>query len=260
MIYVNGAKLDVISFPGGERNVKLEDSLIDILECGTNSVSVSCYFRGSDDIIDLLLVSNAIRSISPNSKIFLKIPYFPAARDDRLMVEGQAFGLQVYAQMIKLCNFEHISVVDPHSDVLGGMFEPGKLEIKSQTDFFDIQIVERMCLVAPDSGAVKKAFRTAQEFELPLIEASKKRDVSTGEITSTYINPEDVKKFETFVVVDDICDGGRTFIELAKAIEAIKPEADLKLMVTHGLFTKGKEELLKYYSEVKAAFDWTELK
>ena len=44
-----------------------------------------------------------------------------------------------------------------------------------------------------------------------------------------------------FYIVDDICDGGRTFIEIAKYLK----EADsidssrIHLMVTHGFFTKG---------------------
>ena len=50
------------------------------------------------------------------------------------------------------------------------------------------------------------------------------------------------------LVLDDICDGGRTFIELAKATSGI--QFDLQLAVTHGIFSKGREELNKYYSKI----------
>lgn len=29
------------------------------------------------------------------------------------------------------------------------------------------------------------------------------------------------------------------------------------LLVTHGIFSKGKEQLLKYYDKVEAYFDWS---
>jgi ribose-phosphate pyrophosphokinase len=39
-------------------------------------------------------------------------------------------------------------------------------------------------------------------------------------------------------MVDDICDGGRTFIELAKELRGMGAEK-VHLYVTHGFFTKG---------------------
>jgi len=48
-------------------------------------------------------------------------------------------------------------------------------------------------------------------------------------------------------VVDDICDGGGTFIGLADLLDERAMRADL--YVTHGLFSQGTEKLVQRYSE-----------
>jgi len=64
---------------------------------------------------------------------------------------------------------------------------------------------------------------------------AKDRDVKTGNITRTSITP--IVHGGNAIIVDDICDGGRTFIELAKCL---KPACDkVYLYVTHGIFSKG---------------------
>jgi ribose-phosphate pyrophosphokinase len=54
--------------------------------------------------------------------------------------------------------------------------------------------------------------------------------------------------------VDDICDGGRTFIELAKAIRTARPTEIFKdnifLIVTHGIFSAGFQNLSQYFTEI----------
>jgi ribose-phosphate pyrophosphokinase len=46
------------------------------------------------------------------------------------------------------------------------------------------------------------------------------------------------------LIVDDICDGGATFIRAARALRAIEPDVEVGLCVTHGIFSKGRQHLL----------------
>jgi hypothetical protein len=87
--------VEPIQFSAGELQVRLFDVDLSTLE------SVSVEFRSSDDIITLGLVADTIkRARGSLDGIDLFIPYFPAARQDR--VEGQeSFGLKVYADIIK---------------------------------------------------------------------------------------------------------------------------------------------------------------
>ena len=56
---------------------------------------------------------------------------------------------------------------------------------------------------------------------------------------------------KTFVIVDDICDGGRTFIELAKVIRKdYSKDSKIVLIITHGIFSKGFETVFEHVDEV----------
>mgnify|MGYP000532971753 CR=1 FL=1 len=238
------------TFPGGERNVKIVDS--EIIAGVANTYIIECLFKGSDDLIDMMLLVNAIRNanVSPFPvNIALSIPYFPFARQDRVMTVGEPFALQIAVNIIKSCNFDLIFTYDPHSDVLAGMFEPGKLVVHYQYELMKSLIQglpfynKNSALISPDAGALKKIYSLAKELDFPVIEASKKRDVKTGEIVKTAIDTKELSSYDVLYVVDDICDGGRTFIELAKVIRDGGFAGELYLCVTHGIFSKGIEVL-----------------
>ena len=110
----------------------------------------------------------------------------------------------------------------------------------------------RIVLVSPDAGAYKKVFGVGQLFGIEnIITASKVRDVKTGKILSTEL--PSIKKYNDsmkYVIVDDICDGGKTFIELSKAIKEQKSDAKIYLIVTHGIFSKGCDELMEHIERI----------
>lgn len=232
------------TFPGGERSCKLLDSV-------DNTLIVEVNYRSSDDMVDMLLLVNALRYAHAGVRIRARIPYFPGARQDRVMTGGEPFSLQVFVQMVKMCNFESIEIDDPHSDVLSGMFEPGQLIVNAQHDIFYHHVVncflsgdqENLFLVSPDAGALKKIHKLSQATMVPVIESVKVRDVATGNIISTRVEKVDVSGPVRLIVVDDIIDGGRTFIELATELRKVYNVSELILFATHGIFSKGKQVL-----------------
>lgn len=239
----NGAEvpLKFWTFPGGERNVRIEGTLLNGYQR-----TIKCMFKSSDDIVDIILLVNAIRNINPVPYINLEIPYFPFARQDRVMVKGEPHALQAFAGVINMLDFGSIYCEDPHSDVLAGLFPPGKFKYATQAElFFNACPVNltKCAIISPDAGALKKIYAVAKATELPVIEAFKVRDPATGAILTSYIDAyaEELKVYDTLIIVDDICDGGRTFIELAKVIKEMGFTGKLVLKVTHGLFSKGIE-------------------
>lgn len=241
------------TFPGGERNVRIisPEKITKF-----RSFMVECIFKSSDDIIDMLLLVNAIRNIEKNTRIWLNIPYFPFARQDRVMVSGEPLALQVMVSIINSCKFDEIKILDPHSDVLAGMLDPGILKIVDQTEACRLNLLlagitnPNTFLVSPDSGALKKIYKTAKNFNVPVVEAQKIRDVKTGDITKTFVNLVETEPRPKFIILDDICDGGRTFIELAKELRYVYGDCVIKLVVTHGIFSKGFDTLYQYIDEV----------
>jgi len=81
-----------------------------------------------------------------------------------------------------------------------------------------------------------------------VVECSKVRDVKTGQLSNFKVYTENLNK-KTCVVVDDICDGGGTFLGLAKKLKA-KNCGKLILIVTHGIFSKGLEKLEEAYDVI----------
>jgi ribose-phosphate pyrophosphokinase len=258
------------SFPGGERGVKLPETVLESStedpDGDTSHYVITCDFRGSNDIMDVLLLNNALKQVNPWTVILLDIPYFPYGRQDRVSAKGESFSLQVVANLFRSCMFYSIHTLDIHSDVLAGMFSPGILINTPQDELMYDEIMElegnrpdvfkpgtfKYAVVSPDAGALKKIYPLARKLNCPVIQASKHRDVATGDITGTTIAQDvPLTDFHTLYVVDDICDGGRTFIELGKEIRKTFT-GELVLIVTHGIFSKGMEVFEGIFDNVVA--------
>ena len=105
-------------------------------------------------------------------------------------------------------------------------------------------------LVAPDGGALKKIYKLSEYLGgINVVECSKRRDVKTGKLSSFEVFAAEDLEGKDFLVVDDICDGGGTFLGLAQQLR--KHNAGrLYLAVSHGIFSQGVEELAQYYEKI----------
>ena len=232
-----------LTFPGGERHVKCDISTGD----ARDQYTVSLKFHGSDDLIDLTMIRDILR----HKKVHLQMDYVPFARQDRRVNPDEPHALRVFANLINSLDFETISCVDPHSNVVEAVFPNIYITCQLQA-FLDAtrpEVRKHIThIVAPDAGAEKKAATIANWLSLPLITFSKVRDKNTGEVVGISCS-SDIPPTGNFLVVDDICDGGRTFIEIGKYFNTCT-QAELSLYVTHGIFSKGLGVLAEYYSQV----------
>jgi ribose-phosphate pyrophosphokinase len=241
MITVFGFENKFWTFPGGERSVKLTP----VNYNKSKPIEITMNFQSSDDLIDMILATNALRHMYGHDvKIDLVVPYFPFSRQDRVMTEGESFGLQSADDIIKMCNFNRVTTWDIHSDVAGAMFPPGVFRNIPQenlwSEFIKSSLAEgKTVIISPDAGALKKIYKVAQKTGLTVVEAKKVRDVATGQIMHTEIDSSQLAGVDTAIIVDDIIDGGKTFLELAKVIRGNGFTGKLILCATHGIFSKG---------------------
>lgn len=237
MVEIEGKELKSFKFSGGEIQVKIP------LEKAT--VNVKATLRSSDDILELIMVSEAINGYGMIINN-LEIPYLPYARQDRRCDIGEAFSLKVMAKIINDIGAKKVIVWDVHSGISEALIN--NLENVSQSDLMGNCIeLERMLgdkeysICSPDAGALKKIHEVQKIFSIPndrLITALKERDVTTGQITNTEVYHSHPFVLGSVVIIDDICDGGRTFIELAKKLRN-EGFSNIILYVTHGIFSKG---------------------
>ena len=218
-------------FPVGEIQVTVDVDRGDF-------VNIDFEFESNEEIVELLLVADAIKR-SGGILNTLTIPYLPYARQDRVANEGEALSLKAIADIINSLNARQVVVYDPHSDVTGAVINNFSPVTQDEIfiHFFEDFKIGPCKLVACDAGAQKKIYKLAKLLQAEVIPCDKRRDTLTGEISGVVVHAEDLTGV-TCVMVDDICDGGRSFVEVAKGLRE-KNANKVILMVTHGFFTKG---------------------
>lgn len=240
MLIAKGFTYKKFNFPCGEMHVQITD-----VDYNTEAIRVELKFEKNEDIIELLLVHDALKRMGTPMKQ-LHIPYVPFSRQDRINNPGECFSLQVFANLINSLNIENVFITDPHSDVTPALIN--NCHVIKQPQVFSFN-AKGFWLISPDAGALKKIYQLAKICNsLGVIECSKNRNVQTGEITGVKVNTEDLQGKDCYIV-DDICDGGRTFIEIAKELKK-KNCGKIILMVTHGFFTKGLEVFDELIDEI----------
>jgi ribose-phosphate pyrophosphokinase len=240
------------TFPGGEQGVRID---ITALKDPADRFTIDAALRSSSDVLSLLMLADALRQVIPTADISLHMPYVPYARQDRVCHAGESLSIRVFAQLVNTQNFRTVTILDPHSAVT-----PALINNVIVTDAQDhvAKAVAAMgadvVLVAPDMGAFSRVRSIATALGLQMLQAQKTRDASSGVVTGVEILGAIPTK--PLLVVDDICDGGRTFIELALAVQRIAPKHTLGLYVSHGIFSKGLEVLSPHYSQIFTANSW----
>lgn len=218
-------------FSGGEVQVRINSQRNFI------QATIKVHIRSSDDLMELLLITDALRR-QGCKELSLVMPYIPYARQDRVCVWGEALSIKVFADLINAQHYEEIEVWDPHSDVATALLNNIRYTVPCLDFVAKIPLdMANITLVAPDAGAAKKVMTVSQKLGAHFLQATKIRDANTGEITGTDIQGVLLASAH-YLIVDDICDGGRTFIELAKVLKQAAP-AIIDLYVTHGIFSKG---------------------
>jgi ribose-phosphate pyrophosphokinase len=254
-------------FPDGQQSVTLIVDMAHLTAVHAGGVIIKSRLNTFKDLELIVCATAALRNTGIQN-IQLYTPYFMGARSDRRFTEGDANYLkQVICPIINSQKFESVTILDPHSDVLEACLDNfvkvnnhdivknALTDIDNKRDAQD-----RIVLVSPDAGAYKKIFDVAQKFDIrKIITATKVRDIKTGKILHTEIPVLDQHEDLKYVIVDDICDGGRTFMELAKAIHDSRPTAEVYLIVTHGIFSNSFYELSKHIKRVYSSNSYSDI-
>lgn len=262
MINVNN--LEFKKFPGGElhlTNKWYNDFYLELnpIDRKDDVDNVICRIQNSDDFMKLCLFTDAFKRLWKLNNLI--IPYIPYARQDRIPVTGEALSIKVFTDLLNNLGYSKVTVLDPHSDVSTALIN--NVNIIPQCSIWSNQLIwlynnnfiTDFDLISPDAGALKKIYKLheyVKEKCKNIRIGMKHRDVLTGQITGTSIIGEAEAK--TCIIVDDICDGGRTFIELAKVIR--KDYDKLILCITHGIFSNGFDELFKYFDQIYTTNSW----
>lgn len=228
-------------YPDGHRHVVSDKDL-------HGDTTISAAIRTFDD----LFMIAQIKKIHPELT-HLAIKYLLAARCDRRFSPGESCDLEIVCDYINRLGFESISVYKPHNEeltkkLLGydnvwitdptySLLEAFHKNIPKE--WYSVGSINGSCIknvyvVSPDAGAsgwIQNVTRNNYHY----LWCSKNR-VGDKIVVNVPVMKHDI---QNYLIVDDLCDGGGTFIEISKAIKLQMPDAKVYLAVTHAIFSKG---------------------
>ena len=278
LVYSTNSDIDykISNFPDGQQDI----TILTKPDFGLNywskePVKIMSRFNSFKDLELMICATKALRRLKVK-EIHLYIPYLLGARSDRKFVYGgTSYLVDVIAPIINAQGYESVTVIDVHSDVASACinnlviltnvslvkFVIGHIKKFEVGDTIPSVGLNKFIIVSPDAGSVKKIYNVAESIDYDknnILTCSKYRDTD-GNLTKTNVplSVYDVNK--DLVIIDDICDGGRTFINIVESIKQTRSLSSVDqpdnygkiyLIVTHGIFSSGFDTLDEYFDGI----------
>lgn len=226
-------KFNRFRFPDGQPHFKLEALESYARDCVTIEVAI----KSPADLFDVILASDVLDK-QGFYEVRLDIRYLMGARMDRPISLDQPATLTRVSDLVNYNGFSRVRILDVHSEI-------ALKEIDHTENLLPVDIIHKVMLacgryvlpVIPDKGAVPRvqAILRAINYDGPAIHCLKVRDSQTGKLSGFEVrHPELVDK--DVLIIDDICDGGGTFVGLAAELRKHGAQT-VSLFVTHGIFS-----------------------
>lgn len=244
-------KYNIFHFPDGETQISLES--INRKE----EIRIICRITSAEELFILAQVIDILRRHEVS--IELRILYLMGSRMDRVMDFNRPLTLKVVLSMLNLTNQDVVRVFGPHNLFAITRYTNANIWEWDSDEWEDhIPDEDDFQIVIPDTGAADRYDLTSDD-----IICKKIRDVKTGNILSIKVeNPDIIQHKKPLLIIDDLCDGGGTFVGVAEAIRKINPYVDLNICVNHMVNPKGIENLSKNFNHVwfsNSYKDWDNL-
>lgn len=221
-------QIKINKFPDSQINISITNDVYG------NDYVIWSRLSSYEDLFKILATVDVLRH-NGVLNIDLFCPYILGARSDCRFDSKGSFDLKIIADIINRLNLNNVMVYDAHSNIL-----PALINNCENVNSYDAFISETgfdwtdKVLISPDAGAYKKVFHLSEKLNVELIPANKVRLKDGSPKLEVYGNVTG----KDCVIVDDICDGGRTFIYLGEKLKSMGAKS-VTLFVTHGIFSKG---------------------
>jgi ribose-phosphate pyrophosphokinase len=244
-------KAKIGKYPDGQQYVIIDPQFT----VGENGITIYSRFNSFLDLELIVTATKALQNLDVK-KINLYVPYILGARSDRKFeYGGTSYLVQIIAPILNSLGLTKVYCLDVHNQAVAEACI-NNLVCYDNSEFIkrvlgDIQS-KNLVIVTPDDGASKKIYPLCKKLglEVPVVVCAKHRDIKTGKIEGVDIPHGTHFKNEEVMLIDDICDGGRTFIEIAKKLKTWGEPAKMYLAVTHGIFSAGFDELHQYFDQI----------
>ncbi len=220
------------TFPNQELKIRLEQRAETAILVGSFSTPVN------SRIIEYLLIADALKRRGCRTIIGV-ISYLAYSKQDKVFLPGEPLSAKVIASILQTAPLTEILTLDLHNPAISGYFDCPVTNI-SAVNYLAKKITSLSAsdslVVSPDAGSVKNANRFASALQLPIVFATKQRDLETGKVKFTHLSESVADK--NIYIYDDMIATGNTLTYLA---EYLKNEGakTINVFCTHHLYLDG---------------------
>ena len=173
----------------------------------------------------------------------VRVDYLPYARQDKSITNNSCFALHTFSRILNSCQFDDVYFFDGHSEKSTELVDNAWNSLPEKFLVGPVNKVRADTIAYPDKGAADRYDKSYDELLVSkkpgTVFGHKKRDPRTGHVKYTRLTGEVAG---TTLIVDDICDGGMTFVLFAEMLYR-NGASEVHLYVTHGIFSRGLKPL-----------------
>lgn len=256
------SRYEIFKYPAGEMQVRLKPETVKEVQTlnAEDVLIVLLRINTTERLLEASHLINAISGVrSTKCKLSVQVPYLPYGRADRRFTPGDCLGIDITSIGLlgQLPWYADVASFDIHNkEAATGVNVNITPELESVIkNFAKGRSTNTVNVLFPDKGAADR-YALPNHYEnnvtalkLNKVYCQKQRDPATGKLAG-FVVPELV--YDNTIVIDDICDGGGTFIGIAESL-GLHPKGlgdSLALYVSHGIFSKGLEELTRFYDKI----------
>jgi len=224
-------RLDVIRFANGEFSTVIQESIRgkDVFLVQTSVEPVH------EHLMSMLITIDALRRASARRVIPI-IPHFPYARQDKKTRGREPISAKLMANLITTAGADGVVMMDLHAGSIQGFFDVPTDHLKALpllSDYFLSKGLDRVIVVSPDAGGVRRARAFAQRLKVGLAILDKRRSRPNEAETLNVIG--DVEG-QDVILFDDMIDTAGT---VSEGVSMLKRHGarDVYVCATHAVFS-----------------------
>jgi len=223
-------QVTIRNFADGEVYVRYEESIR-----GADLFIIQSTPPPAETWMELLLMIDAARRASV-ARITAVIPYFGYARQDRKDQPRVPITARLLANMLTTAGLDRVLTMDLHASQIQGFFDIPVDHLYGSTvfeEFFEMQPMENLVVVAPDVGASKVARAYAKRLGADLALIDKRRPEANIAEVMNIIGEVDGRNC---LLIDDMVDTAGTLCSAAQALREAGA-LDIQAFCTHPLLS-----------------------
>lgn len=230
-------------YPDGQKNVTLDMEYFNNVKF---PIEIICSIRNFSELEVLICIVRALQK-NDFTIISINFVYLFGMRSDRAFEKGMPnYFKDVLSPIINGLNIRKIIFFHPHNAI--SLYDIKNHFIEMPEDrFYPISFI-KLYHSSYKIGGDQSSGNIFTGLDALFMKERIHNDIK---MILKRENIDEISKHHgEILIIDDLCDGGLTFINAAKYLKNIFPHKSINLYVTHALFTNGIDIIANHFSKI----------